>query len=310
MLHPGTYSLPVPLTVDREVSLVALVPGSVVLDGQLSSRVMVIADGAGVQLTGLIISRGLSTSGGCGVYMTGGEATFANCEICCCTIPVNSYGYGAGILMEGGSLAVANCSIYQNTNYGRGNGAGVVVKEVGDLNVSDSNFYENGVLPMYGAAVNLIGGALVTQGRYQGSGLPFDNSGFHVRVIRTNFFSNIAYYGAGVYLSGGDTTIISCSFFNNTVHHEGYSGSAIHSNGEGSTIEDTSFLRNRGGWTIYNNGAIKWNCQLGYFGPQKGSHSGAVAAATPMPTSTRPMPSSTRPLLPTLGSHCPFQCTL
>ena len=79
----GSYLLSSQLQINRDVIIEAEIPGTVVLDGQGSTRVMQISSGT-VELIGLNITGGLASSNdGGGIHISGSNtiATIKGCYI-------------------------------------------------------------------------------------------------------------------------------------------------------------------------------------------------------------------------------------
>ena len=79
VLEPGTYALDAELSISRDVVLEAARPGTVVLAGQGSARILSISAGM-VDLIGLNITNGRASYGG-GVFIYSGDVTFTRCSI-------------------------------------------------------------------------------------------------------------------------------------------------------------------------------------------------------------------------------------
>ena len=133
VLSPGLYTLDRTLDLKRPVTVRANSPGSAVLHGNRSVRVIHVAEGtAGVWLIGLNITGGVAddrTSGGPG-----------------------NRGAGGGVYIGGGStVELRECNVYDNRAY---DGAGVYLLHVCEVTMTDVSITFNS--GQYGAGLRIF----------------------------------------------------------------------------------------------------------------------------------------------------------
>lgn len=136
-LAAGHYQLDEQLYISRSVSVMAAVPGSVILDGQGRTRVLRIATSGIVELSGLNITRGNSNARG----------AFEN---------------GGGIwISDGPTVTLSSCAIYGNnggTEFGKG--GGIFARTSGSPMITLVNCIINGNRAESGGGLHVSGGKL------------------------------------------------------------------------------------------------------------------------------------------------------
>jgi len=156
----------------------------------------------------------------------------------------NDYGGGA-IYLDGGSASVSNSNFNNNTVTQSANGSGgaILNNVYTNLTITGSNFTNNSVNPnsQFG------GGAIFNQG--------------NVTVSGSNFITNNAGAGAGIYNNEGIFIVIDSNFTNNAaaavgggVYNEEFANMAIsNSNFTGNTAADGAGIINIGNMTVTGN---------------------------------------------------------
>ena len=276
-LAPGNYPLATALVIARDVTLVALVGGTVILDGQGITQVVAITSGL-VQMSGLHITGGSSSYGG-GIGISGGAIT----QVRSCSIfSNNAHVRCGGAYITGSSTEVTffDCSIYENTVvsqwWGTGDGGGVEIVDckvqLFSCNISRNSANNGGGAYISGSSADVtFSGCSIysnTAG-VSGAGIGITNGNVQFTLCRIHS-NTAAQQGGGIYISYSATVAITlCSIFGNTVTQSGGDGDAIYNLATGTAIANTTFDRN-GDTTIFNVATIVWTCQLGYYQRQEG----------------------------------------
>lgn len=126
-LAAGHYELPQRIIIEsiRALTLQAETPGSVVLDGQETRRIMSVQEEADVTLIGLNLTRGFRDSsyttgggGGCVRVTDASNLTMRECSVSRCRVGItmtSTAAYGGGVYVSSGSmLHMADCRLTDN----------------------------------------------------------------------------------------------------------------------------------------------------------------------------------------------------
>ena len=214
VLQEGTYEFSSSMCTDsalcinRDVTIEAQVPGSVVLDakGTSSSQRRVF----NIQSSCVATLIGLSITGG---YVT-------------------SVGLGGGGLRIDGTATLSNCSIYGNTagehaNTNAHTGGGLAIGGSGEATLTDCNVYQNTANYVYagGGGLRIDGTATLINCEIYGNTAAGWRSGGGLNVVGTatltncnvyqNTVTNTADRGGGMFIFG-IVTLSNCNMFGNT----------------------------------------------------------------------------------------------
>jgi hypothetical protein len=209
----GTYEILSPLGANRDVTMVADVPGSVILDGMdmgfrgagvhvtpddecITGRQILSVSGAHVELIGLTLQYGCFADGnaGGGSLIALGEYHADHAAHLTMTGCVLRYGFskyaGGAMYLNGNSATIKNCTF--TYNFGGFEG-GAISAAGGALDVSDSIFSHNT------AESGGAGAAIGISGDYTGTSVACV-----VTVRRCSFFAND---GDGALSAGGASAV-------------------------------------------------------------------------------------------------------
>ncbi len=231
-----------PLRVTDDLTISGPGPGLLALSGGGHVRVLDVANGATVSLSGLTISDGYTTGSGGGILVESGSSLSLDHVL----LANNRATYG-GAIENAGRLSISACSFTKNSAGGfRKVGAGGAIDSSGPLLwVSDSRF-----------VYNLADGGDDGTGR---GGAIRVHSGQEVFLSRCAFTNNTA---SGGYQAGGgaivaelsnlalaDCTFLSNQSGGNTMSVQDAAGGAIMAVGSNLSISDSLFRNNlaRGG---------------------------------------------------------------
>jgi predicted outer membrane repeat protein len=200
----GTIIFSSQLTITANVTING--GGNIIFNGNNTTRLFVVGNGASLTLEGLTLQNGRGSTGG--AIFSGGTLTISNS-----TFNNNSAFNEGGVIANnyGGILTISNSTFSNNSA-----NSGGAIYDLGTLTISDSIFSNNSVTDS--------GGAIFASGTLTISNSTFsDNSanlfGGAVRASGTTTISNSTFNNNSAFLGGAiratDTTTITHSTFTN-----------------------------------------------------------------------------------------------
>lgn len=185
-----------------------------VLDGNNTSKVMLLTLNVIVNISGLTIKNGLADFGG-GIEV--GSSTRLNLSFA--TVESNSAAvYSAGGLGNEGITNLSNVTFRNNSAYA----AGGAIHNDGALTLASTTFTGNSVTAAgaHGGGLSNHGSATLTNVTFSGnsatSGGGAISAGGIMTITNSTFFSNTANFGSTIELNGGTVTLYNTIVANNT----------------------------------------------------------------------------------------------
>jgi len=251
-LSASTYFLDKQLRISRDLVLQAAQPGTVVLDGQGSTRVLSIRTGR-IQLIGLNITRGSTRTGagplGGGGILVSGKSTVVivtDCNIYGCEAPRfltanpgdgKLDGFGGGVAVLSGTVSFTRCHIYSNDAQTWGGG---VFIEDGSVTLTSCDIHSNtGFFGGQGGGVEITGGTV-----------DFLDCDIYQNDASCDHLLKICYNGGGIEVRGGTVSLSNCNIYGNTASNSG-AGILISSGGATVTFTDCDIYGNSAGYHEY-----------------------------------------------------------
>jgi hypothetical protein len=218
--------------------------GLLTIDARQNARVLFIASGANVEITGVTMTGGRSAEGA-GIHNKG-SLSLRECSVSQNLVPA-SPGYGGGIFNTG-SLWLWGSQVSENTvDAYAGFGGGIA--NYGTLMVHSSLIWNN-ELPATGYSGFVLGGGIYN---HQGQTTVIDTT------IAANVIIGGAYgFGGGIY-SSGTLDVRSSLIADNTVYSDYARGGGIGTNEGDTSVINSTIVRNTA-----NSGP--WESDIGGFG--------------------------------------------
>jgi predicted extracellular nuclease len=180
------------------------------LDANQLSRIMNIASGANVTLTGMTMMNGQSSQGG-GIYNQG------SLIINSMTFTKNNGSYGGAI--HNGAMLTVNSTTFSDNDASYGGG---IYNSGGTLTVNSSSFADNSA--SYGGGIQNSGTLTLNSSSFIGNEASFGGGiydGDTLRVNESHFSNNSAGYGGGIYIEIYGEALIKNSTISNNVAGRG-----------------------------------------------------------------------------------------
>ena len=234
VLATGDYPITSTLSINRNVTIEAAVPGEVTVNGQDSTQVFEITAGV-VELIGLGITKG-QAQGNCNSGEQGGGVTvsgsstrlhFQHCNIYNNT--ANCAGGGIDVRGSNNEVVLTMCNIFKNTAL---NGGGLAIRGTGTslsmhacklfLNEANVKKYGYGGALYLGVgfgiqlntAITLTGCSIYDNAAAIGGGGAIDSG--YATLVGTHIFRNHATNGGGYYAFGGaNVALTECTVHGN-----------------------------------------------------------------------------------------------
>jgi hypothetical protein len=208
----GTIALLSTLSITQPVTIQGPGADDLTIDGQSTVRVLDIAAGGDLTLSGVTILDGSTNAIGGGIQNAGAL------DVRRCIFAGNAASSGGAIAAQAGSLTTINeCTFEENTTTGVGGGALITF---GIAMVSNSTFVRN-MAPINGGAINVQSGGLAT-------------------VINCTFFDNSSGSLGGTISNLGVLVVLDSTFSQN----QASAGSAIATANDQMTINNNIFADN------------------------------------------------------------------
>jgi len=218
-IEPGNYRVDAEIELSLINVLIYAAPGSVVLDGQGSSRLFNVDCGRPL-LIGLTLQNGYSTDDGGAIYSGGYALKAFNC-----VFQSNEAVRGGGVYCENTGTELINCTWIDN-----------YAAELGGA--------------VYGGSVIRNGRFFSNQSHeYNGRGGAIYSGGNALEVLNCVFQKNLAYMGGAVYCENAGTEMINCTWIGNDA---GAFGAAIY----GGSVVNGIVWSNRSLWSWWSNSPI------------------------------------------------------
>ncbi|MBR2004417.1 MAG: hypothetical protein IJ991_09600, partial [Thermoguttaceae bacterium] len=227
------------------------------LDGQGSTRIFELAEGADLSLIGVKMTNGSI----CRDWTSGDELpeTLKNDE----TTFYKEYHGGAVYVPEGAKLSLEACVLSNS----RSIGGGGAIAAAGEIRASNTIFEGNDGGAHHGGAIRVFGGfaevvdcyfrgnKIVATGVYSGGGGAVSANGGVFRSINTLYSGNSAWYGGAFFVAGGDVHLSNSLVVENGAPTNGYTslvgcneGGGINVDSGSLTIVNSTIARNIAGY--------------------------------------------------------------
>ena len=239
VLAPGPYALfgkmcdangGAFLCLQRNLTIEAAEPGSVVLQSALAiARVVHIAAGVAVSMTGVEITGASAQLNGAGVYVSG-TLTLSNCSV---HGHRAVHGDGGGLFVDSGGVALLDeCKIFENIaeNGGENKGGGVCIASGGYAKLLNCQIWDNNADDV-------------------GGGLHMTGTSSRLIMTRCNVSNNAAGHdtGGGLHIADGEATLHQCTIHGNSAGRRTKKGGGLYINQGTVALNNCSISQNNAG---------------------------------------------------------------